>query len=128
MCTCVYACTVSVGSLRSAVVSFTSLHTQANVDPPQFTLTCRSEGGPATTGSWQRNSQMIEEDGDHVTSQILVATEENTVYENKLTVTGREAGQYQCTVSSNRDAFFGATGSTITSEEFEVEGKLSPLL
>ena len=71
---------------------------------------------------------MIEEDGDHVTSQILVATEENTVYENKLTVTGREAGQYQCTVSSNRDEFFGATGSTVTSEEFEVEGKLSPLL
>ena len=68
---------------------------------------------------------MIEEDGDHVTSQILVATEENTVYENKLTVSGREAGQYQCTVSSNRDE---ATGSTITSGEFEVEGELSSLL
>ena len=66
---------------------------------------------------------MIEEDTDHVTSLILVDTAENTVYDNTLQVTGREPGQYQCTVSNNRDDIFGETGSTITSDLFEVQGE-----
>ena len=69
---------------------------------------------------------MISEDGDHETSQVLVDTGENTVYENTLRVTGREAGQYLCTVSSNRDDFFGTTGSTVTSEPFTVTGETTP--
>ena len=66
---------------------------------------------------------MIEENSDHVTSLILVDTAENTVYDNTLQVTGREPGQYQCTVSNNRSEIFGATGSTITSNLFEVQGE-----
>ena len=111
------------GQLTSASVSFTALHTEPNVSPPEFTLTCRSEGGPATTVSWQRNGQPVEEDSEHEASQIVVDTAADTVYENRLRVTGREGGDYQCTVSSNRDDFFGATGSTVTSTSFTVQGK-----
>ena len=115
----------SPGELASATVSFTALHTEPNVDPPEFSLTCLSVGGPATTVSWQRASQPVQEDSDHETSQILTVTTQATQYENRLTVTGREAGQYRCTVSSNRDDFFGATGSTITSDAFTVLGESS---
>ena len=33
--------------LKSAVMYFT-LDSEANEDPPEFTLTCQSKGGPAT--------------------------------------------------------------------------------
>ena len=109
------------------MVSFSALLTEVNVNPPQFILTCHSEGGPVTSVSWQRNSAMIEEDEDHVTSQILVDTGEETQYENRLTVAAREAGQYQCTVSNNRDDFHGQTGSVITSDLFDVTGMSPPI-
>ena len=112
------------GELESAAVSFTSLLSEANEEPPQFTLTCRSQGGPATSVSWQRGSAVVEEDSAHETSLILVDTAESTVYESTLRVTGREPGQYQCTVSNNRNDFFGDTGSTMTSDPFEVQGEL----
>ena len=115
----------SPGELASATVSFTALHSEPNVEPPEFSLTCLSVGGPATTVSWLRGSQPVQEDSDHETSQILTVTTQATQYENRLTVTGREAGQYWCTVSSNRDDFFGATGSTITSDAFTVLGESS---
>ena len=67
---------------------------------------------------------MIE--GDHVLSQILVDTGEETEYENRLTVAARESGQYQCTVSNNRDKFYGQTGSMITSDLFDVIGMSPP--
>ena len=104
-------------------MSFTSLLSEVNEQPPQFTLTCRSQGGPATNVSWQRGSAVIEEDSDHETSLIVVDTAESTVYESKLQVTGREPGLYQCTVINNRNDFFGETGSTQTSDEFEVQGE-----
>ena len=122
-----HVCTVcgSLGELVSATVSFTALHSEINIDPPEFSLTCLSVGGPATTVSWQRDSQTIEEDSAHQISQILTLTTQDTQYENNLRVAGREAGQYQCTVSSNRDEFFGTTGSTVTSDVFTVLGEVS---
>ena len=120
-----HVCTVcgSPGELASATVSFTALHSEINVGPPEFSLTCLSVGGSATAVSWQRDSQIIEEDSAHQTSQILILTTQDTQYENSLRVTGREAGQYRCTVSSNRDEFFGTTGSTVTSDVFTVLGE-----
>ena len=102
------------GGLTSAQISFTALHTEPNVSPPEFTLTCRSVGGPATTVSWQRNGATVEEDSDHETSQIIVDTTANTVYENRLRVRGREGGEYQCTVSGR---------NSITSLSFTVMGR-----
>ena len=81
-------------------MSFT-LHTEPDVSPPEFTLTCRSEGGPATTVSWQRNGGTVGEDSNHETSQVIVNLSANTVYENRLRVRGREGGNYMCTVSND---------------------------
>ena len=65
------------------------------MSPPEFTIICRTEGGPATTVSWYRpNGDRVQEgDSDHETSQIIVDTR-NSVYENRLQVRGREAGTY----------------------------------
>ena len=81
-------------------MSFT-LHTEPDVSPPEFTLTCRSEGGPATTVLWQRYGNTVGEDSDHETSQVIVDLSANTVYENRLRVRGREGGNYRCTVSND---------------------------
>ena len=62
---------------------------------PQFTLTCTSTGGPATTVTWTRNSQTAV--GDTVTTLINAVSAE---YANTLTVTGRLGGLYTCTVTN----------------------------
>ena len=87
--------------MTSASISFT-LDTEPNESPPEFTLTCRSEGGPAINVTWERDGVTVQEDGDHETSQVIVDTSRNAVYENRLRVRGRrEGGNYTCTVSNN---------------------------
>ena len=92
------------GQLKSAVMYFT-LDSEANEDPPEFTLTCQSKGGPATEVVWIRNGMRVEEDNSHITSQIIVDTSGNTVYNNTLKVRGRETGGCSCVVSNNRYQF-----------------------
>ena len=75
---------------------------QLNVDSdlrgesPQFTLTCVSTGGPATTVTWTRDSKGVL-GGETVLDNAVTAQ-----YTHTLTVTGRLPGQYQCTVSNNK--------------------------
>ena len=47
-----------------------------------------------------------------MTSQIIVNTSNNTVYNNTLRVRGRKGGAYACTVSNNRHEY--VTGATTT--------------
>ena len=66
-----------------------------NGKSPQFTLTCTSTGGSATTVTWTRDSETV-------SGGITVLENATTAqYTHTLTVTGRLGGQYQCTVSSN---------------------------
>ena len=95
----------TTGELSSVVIYFT-LDSEANEDPPEFTLTCRSRGGPVTEVEWMRNGVRVEEDSSHTTSQIIVDTSANTVYNNTLRVRGRETGAYECGVRSNYQQFF----------------------
>ena len=86
-----------------------------NGESPQFTLTCTSTGGPATTVIWTRDSETVSEGmtvlDDSVTAQ----------YTHTLTVTGRLGGQYQCTVSNNTPSQGSAS--------FDVQGEVCiPLL
>ena len=67
-------------------------------DPPVFTLTCTSTGGPANNVTWTRDGSTVT---NHVFSQTVINTT-TTEYNNTLTVTGREPGNYQCTVSNAR--------------------------
>ena len=67
-----------------------------NGESPQFTLTCTSTGGPATTVTWIRDSVSVMGGmsvlDDHVSAN----------YTHTLTVTGRLGGQYHCNVSNNK--------------------------
>ena len=62
---------------------------------PQFTLTCISTGGPATTVTWTRDSATAM--GDEMT---MLDNAETATYIH--TVTGRLGGDYQCNVSNNK--------------------------
>ena len=75
-------------------ISVTSGMTKLNLngDSPQFTLTCISTGGPATTVTWTRDSITITEGTDTVLNNAVTAQ-----YTHTLTVTA--TGEYTCTVA-----------------------------
>ena len=64
---------------------------------PQFTLTCISTGGPATTVTWTRDSDTITEGTETMLDDPVIAE-----YTHTLTVTGRLGGLYKCTVSNDK--------------------------
>ena len=64
-----------------------------NGDSPQFTLTCISTGGPATTVTWTRDSITITEGNETVLNSAVTAE-----YTHTLNVTA--AGDYRCTVAN----------------------------
>ena len=66
-----------------------------NEASPHFTLTCISTGGPATTVTWTRDSEVI--NGSTVLDNAVTAQ-----YTHTLTVTGRTEGLYRCSVSNSK--------------------------
>ena len=86
-----------------------TLDSDLNGDSPQFTLTCISTGGPATTVTWTRDSETVS-GGMTVLDNAVTAQ-----YTHTLTVTGRLGGQYQCNLTNNKP-------STATAQ-FSVKGK-----
>ena len=85
----------------SGGVTFTNL----NGASPQFTLTCISTGGPATTVSWNRDSTTVITEGTETVLNNRMAAR----YIHTLTVTGRLGGEYTCTVSNNKPSMDSAT-------------------
>ena len=77
-----------------------SLNSEPVVTSPQFTLTCVSTGGPATTVTWTRDLTVLE-DNDTYLQKTVLDNAENATYTHTLTVTERLGGDYQCTVSNN---------------------------
>ena len=63
----------------------------------------------------------MQEDSNHETSQIIVDTSENTIYDNILRVRGREEGLYSCTVSNNIRDFVSDTRAN-AADSVNVEG------
>ena len=68
-----------------------------NGNSPQFTLTCISTGGPATTVTWTRDSVTVTEG-----KETVLDNRATSQYTHTLTVTGRLGGLYTCTVANNR--------------------------
>ena len=64
---------------------------------PQFTLTCISTGGPATTVTWTRDSVTVTGG-----TETVLDDPETAQYTHTLTVTGRLGGLYTCTVANNK--------------------------
>ena len=100
----------------SGVVDVQSVTFSLNdVASPQFTLTCISTGGPATTVTWTRDSQTAV--GER---RSEVVNGETAEYKNTLTVIERLGGLYTCTVANEV--------SSEDSDGFTVEGILIYLL
>ena len=77
------------------------LDTDPATDPPVFTLTCTSTGGPASTVSWRRDGTMLSDNSTYcITSEVTDA--ETATYIHTLTVIGRLVGEYLCNVSNIR--------------------------
>ena len=74
-----------------------TLHTDPRAEVPEFTLSCRTYGGPATTVFWAVNIEPIYEG----TSQVILDRSHISVYDNRLRVTGNKTGQYLCVVANN---------------------------
>ena len=77
-------------------ISF-SLHTEPSVSPPEFSIICRTHGGPATTVEWFLPRPRTVE---YSSSQIIVDTS-HSVYDITLVIRGREHGDYQCNIENN---------------------------
>ena len=92
----------TTGALFNPPNLYFTLDSEVSEDPPQFTLTCVSKGGPATRVVWRRDGKEITENSTYSTSQIIVNTSSIPVYNNTLRVRGREGGVYRCTVSNSR--------------------------
>ena len=92
------------------------LDTDPATDPPVFTLTCTSTGGPATTVSWRRDGTMLSDDNTYsITSQVTDTV--TATYTHSLTVTGRLVGEYQCSVSNIRTPSGSSRSLTVVGEE-----------
>ena len=83
-----------------------------HLNPPnQFTLTCISTGGPATTVTWTRDSVTVIEG-----TQTVLTNQQNAHYTHTLTITGRQEGMYKCSVAN--------TVSSNISEGLNVQGEI----
>ena len=63
----------------------------------EFTLTCTSTGGPATTVTWTRNMEVVTEGNMTVFNTATAAT----TAEYTHILTGSTAGDYTCTVTND---------------------------
>ena len=104
----------NVGQLVLLSMNFT-LHTEPNASVPEFTISCRTHGGPATTVQWTVNDEILTLI-DHETSQLILDTSLDSVYDNRLRVRGRRSGTYNCRVESHiRGYLDDVTGSLTVS-------------
>ena len=78
-----------------------TLHTDPRGEVPEFTVSCRTYGGPATIVDWAVNRQPFHEG----TSQVVLDTSHIAVYDNRLRMTGKVAGHYLCLITNNVGAF-----------------------
>ena len=78
------------------------LITNLNAPTPMFALTCISTGGPVTIFSWRKDGALVTNNNGYNIAPQIVTDGENGTYTHILTVTGRHAGEYECSVTNNR--------------------------
>ena len=81
-----------------------TVNSDLNGPTPQFTLTCISAGGPATTVTWTRDYEEV--------SSVMTTVLDDPVtaqYTHTLTVAGKPRGLYQCTVNNSKPSQVSAT-------------------
>ena len=79
-----------------------SLLSPLNAEPPIFTLTCTSIGGPAATVTWTRDSVSDPLTNSNVFSLSQMVLDTVTAnYSNQITVTGRLPDTYRCDIEND---------------------------
>ena len=81
-----------------------TLHTEPRASVPEFTLSCRTHGGPATHIYWINPQEMFE----HEMSQLILDTTQDSVCDNRVRVKSRKSGPYKCVVNNILDTIFGS--------------------
>ena len=93
-----------IGNIRiSGDIKF-SVVSDLNGPTPQFTLTCISTGGPATTVTWTRDSTTVTEG-----TETVLDDPETAQYTHTLTVIGNHSGLYMCSVTNNKPSHDSAS-------------------
>ena len=115
--TTIFNCCITAGVVTlSGGMNFT-----LNSDRTEFTLTCNSTGGPATTVSWTRNNITVITEGTIHTLLVDGVTVEAT---NTLLVTGWVEGLYKCTVenevSSQSSAELNVKGNNYCTQHYKL--------
>ena len=114
----------SIGNLQLDTPYFIP-HTEPSVSPPEFSIVCRTHGGPATAVRWALPNGTIlasREYHDYEFSQIIVNSSHiELVYENRLLVRGRYNGTYHCTIKNNVHRYHS------TLDEQVLEGSINVL-
>ena len=87
---------------------------------PEFSIICRTEGGPATHVTWVGPNGKVQEDSDHETSQIIVDTSNNSVYANRLRMRGRKSGTYTCLIEN--DSYHTTGVISFATEQIKIMG------
>ena len=89
-----------IGVLQEIISTNFFLHTAPNASVPEFTITCRTYGGPATTVNWLRAIANFHKQLQN-SYQVIVDKSERSVYDNNLHVIGRKDGSYVCAITNN---------------------------
>ena len=105
-------------------INFT-LHTEPRTSVPEFTISCRTHGGPATTVQWTVNGTIsVKEDSNHEISQLILDTSLNSVYDNRLRVRDRMSGLYSCIVKNNINMFSPIASSAVVDNIMNITGRV----
>ena len=90
------------GGIDSLTLTSGSDLSGVGVTTSQFTLTCISTGGPATTVTWTRDSKIILDADDFFSLTTELNDAVTAQYTHTLTGTGRLGGLYTCTVANDK--------------------------
>ena len=88
-----------------AILGDMTLTWESDGTSTQFTLTCISTGGPATTVTWTRDSDAINEGTETVLDDRVTAQYTHTL---TVTETSQFNGTYVCTVSNRKSSFYAS--------------------
>ena len=91
-------CLIPIGNVRFSGKVTLKVDSYLNGASPQFTLTCISTGGPATTVNWTRDSDTVITEGNETALNNPVTAQ----YTHALTVRGKWPGLYKCTVHNDK--------------------------
>ena len=103
------------------------LHTEPNASVPEFTITCRTYGGPATSLQWTwvtSDNKRYDLNG----YQVIVDESELSIYDNNVHIMGRIGGAYGCFISNNIREYLNMAPSIALNKFVDVTGSYNTVI